>query len=235
MAAREIETGAFACASCPIGSTAGVGHGGRCPLVDRRRRTGAYLYMEGAAAEKIWFVKQGSVVLSREADDRRGEGIAWTVRGPGALLGAEGLVRPTYLDSARAVADTTVCTASREALSQWLGAREGAARAVLDLVLLAQSVDAPGRSGSDGNATRRVAAFLLEDPRGTSPTLPRRVVAGLLGMLPETLSRALRALSELGFVEVTRRSVRIVDRPGLEDAAHPEAARARHPVEPAAE
>ena len=231
MAAREIEPNSLACATCPIGAAAGVGHGGRCPLVDRKRRAGAYLYVEGSAAEKVWFVKQGSVVLSREGDERGGEGIAWTVRGAGAMLGAEALVRPTYVDSARAVTDTTVCTASREAMSQWMGSREGAARTVLDLVLLAQSVDAPRRSGSDGSAVRRVAAFLLEDPRGTSPDLPRRVIAGLLGMLPETLSRALKVLADRGVIETTRRSLRIVDRDALEVTAHGEAARSHPPSE----
>lgn len=226
MVARESESGIGACATCPIGAASGVGHGGRCPLVDRRRRAGAYLYMEGGAAEKVWFVKGGRVVLTREGDERRGEGIAWAVRGPGALLGAEALVRPSYVDSARAVTDTTVCTVSRDALAQWIAAREGAARAVLELVLLAQSVDAPRRSGSDGNAVRRVAAFLLEDPRGTSSELPRRVIAGFLGMLPETLSRALRVLADRGVIETTRRTVRITDRAALEEAARPDRSRA---------
>jgi CRP-like cAMP-binding protein len=221
MAAREVEAGVGACATCPLGAASGVGHGGRCPLVDRRRRAGTYLYLEGGAAEKVWFIKHGRVVLSREGDDRRGEGIAWTARGPGSMLGIEALVRPTYLDSARAVIDTTVCTASREAMQGWIGSREGAARTVLELVLLAQSVDTPRRSGSDGNAVRRVASWLLEDPRGTSPELPRRVIAGFLGMLPETLSRALKALSERGAIATTRRQVRIVDRRLLEAAAHP--------------
>lgn len=196
---------------------------------NRRRRAGAYLYLEGGTAEKVWFVKDGRVVLTREGDERRGEGVAWAVRGPGALLGTEALVRPTYVDSARAVGDTTVCTASRDTVAQWMASREGAARAVLDLVLLAQSVDAPRRSGSDGNAVRRVAVFLLEDPRGTSSELPHRVIAGFLGMLPETLSRALRVLADRGVIETTRRTVRITDRAALEEAARPERSRAHEP------
>ena len=227
MAARDLDPGALACTTCPIGAASGVGHGGRCPLVDRRRRAGAYLYLEGGPAEKVWFVKEGRVVLTREADDRRGEGIAWTARGPGAMIGAEALVRPTYVDSARAVCDSTVCTASREAMAHWMAAREGAARTVLDLVLIAQSVDAPRRSGSDGSAVRRVAVFLLEDPRGTSSELPRRVIAGFLGMLPETLSRALKVLADRGVIETTRRTVRIADRAKLEEAARPEPVRPR--------
>lgn len=230
MAAQDLRAADFACAACPVGAVSGVGSGGRCPLVDRRRRAGAYLYLQGGAAEKVWFVKAGRVVLSREGEDGQREGVAWAVRGPGAMLGVEALVRPTYVDSARAVIDTTACTASRDVMLQWIAAREGAARAVLELVLLAQSIDAPRRSGSDGSAVRRVAAFLLEDPRGLAPELPRRVIAGFLGMLPETLSRALRALASRGAIETTRHSVRIVERARLEASAKHEPARAARAV-----
>lgn len=111
--------------------------------------------------------------------------MAWAVRRPGSLVGVEALVRDTYLDTARAVTDVVVCVASREETQGWLHAREPAARAVLECVLLALCSDAPRRAGADGSARQRVASWLLEQPRGQSQALPRNVVAGLLGMLPE--------------------------------------------------
>jgi CRP-like cAMP-binding protein len=66
----------------------------------------------------------------------------------------------------------------------------------------------------------RVAAWLLDAAPGEMGALPRHVVAELLGMQPETLSRALAALAEAGAIEVTRRRIDVRDHAALEDAAH---------------
>lgn len=210
---------AAACARCPIGKAAGVGQGGRCPMSDRPRAAGTFLYSEGETVDKVWFVKQGTVVLSREADDRRGRGVAWAIRRAGTLLGVEGLVRRTYLDSARAVTDVTLCSASREEIEAWVDAREPAARALLDLVLRAQAHDFPRRARSEGNAVKRVARWLLDEGPESAAGIPRTVLAELLGMLPETLSRALAALVARGALETTRRSIRIAGVEALNEAA----------------
>jgi CRP/FNR family transcriptional regulator len=215
--------GVNGCATCRIGAASDVGHGGHCPMVDRRRPAGASLYVAGEPAERVWFVKHGALLLSRDADDGGGAGVAWAVRRAGSLVGVEALVRGTYLDSARALTDVTVCVATREDMDAWLRTRGPAARAVLECVLLALCADAPRRAGADGNARRRVAGWLLEQPRepGAASTagLPRQVVAGLLGMLPETLSRALGSLAKEGVVAVTRRRVEIRDVAALEAIA----------------
>ena len=49
--------------------------------------------------------------------------------------------------------------------------------------------------------------------------MPRHVVASLLGMVPETLSRALAQLARTGAIEVTRQAVRIRDSQALKEAA----------------
>jgi CRP/FNR family transcriptional regulator len=199
-------------------------------MVDRQRAAGACLFVAGEPAERIMFVKRGAVTLSREAGSGRGEGVTWTVRRPGSLLGAEALVRETYLDSARAVTDVVVCTASREEIDAWMRSRDGASRAFLECVLLAQCEDAPRRAGSEGSAQQRVASWILEESRGERPGLPRNVVAALLGMLPETLSRALAALSARGVITVTRRTVDVRDAEALEAVASGHADRAKRAV-----
>lgn len=211
------ERRAATCALCPLGKAAGEGQGGRCPMSDRPRPAGTFLYSEGETVDRMWFVKQGTVVLSREADDRRGRGVAWAIRGAHTLLGAEGLVRLTYLDSARAVTEVILCSASRDEIKAWIDACEPAARALLDLVLLGHALDSPRRASSEGNAVERVARWLLEGP--VSPGVPRTVIAELLGMLPETLSRALAALAASGAIETTRRSIRIAGVEALHEAA----------------
>lgn len=210
------------CATCPIGAAAGAPQGGRCPLVERRRPAGAALYVAGEPVDRVFFVKRGAVLLSREAGEARGEGIPWAVRGPGAVLGVEGLVHPTYLDSARCVTEAVVCAAPKAEIALWLRGCDDAPRALLECVLRSQCTDAPRRAGSDGSAVARVARWLLDGESGhprRASALPRRVIAGLLGMQPETLSRALAALATKGAVSVTRRRVDVLDRSLLERLA----------------
>ena len=208
-----------ACAGCAIGAPSMPGGDSRCPMIERHRSAGACLYIAGEPAERILFVKRGAITLAREIDHGRSESVTWTVRRPGTVLGVEALVRETYLDSARAVTDVVVCVASRDDVGAWMGSRDGAARALLDCVLLTPCADAPRRAGSEGSAQQRVAAWLLEQAREPQSSLPRQVVAALLGMLPETLSRALGALASRGLVEVTRKTVRVLDEHALEEVA----------------
>ena len=79
------------CSSCPCGKAAGVRYGGRCPLVDRKRGRDELLALEGDAAQTVWFIKRGTVVLSRSAAD--GVDRPRAVRGPGSFVGLEALIR----------------------------------------------------------------------------------------------------------------------------------------------
>lgn len=213
------EHGASRCHTCPLGAAARVAQGGRCPFVARDRDSGALLYVEGAAADQIWYVQRGFVGLSREAGEARGPGVIWAVRRAGEMLGVEALVRGAYRDSARTLSPTTLCAASREAVDRWLGPPDAPARALLQLALRSRGHESPRRSGADGPASRRAARWLLDDAEGDAPPIPRHVVADLLGMTPETLSRALAALAATGAVAVDRRSVRVLDRDALRRAA----------------
>jgi CRP-like cAMP-binding protein len=172
---------------------------------------GTWLYAEGDPIASIGFLKRGTVVLSREASDRGGRRVAWALRRPGALLGAEGLVRPAYLDSARALTEVVHCSAPRSELTAWVDGSGTAARALLDLVLLGPALDAPRRASSEGSAVERVAQWLLDEGPASAEGVPRKVIAELLGMLPETLSRALAALTACGAIVSTRRSIRVLD------------------------
>lgn len=218
MVVRRLAESGSGCANCRLGMAAGVGAGERCPWVDVHRPAGACLFVAGEAASRMLFVKRGAVTLSRESGRRRDDEVTWAVRRPGSLLGAEALVRDTYLDTARAVTDVLVCVASREDVDGWLRARPEAARAMLEVVMQAHCADAPRRSSSEGNAEERVASWLLEQTSDAAP-LPRNVVAALLGMLPETLSRALAALATRGLIEVSRKHVAVLDAAALEAVA----------------
>jgi CRP/FNR family transcriptional regulator len=196
------------CLSCPLGIAAGVGRGGFCSLVARRRAPGEIIHLEGTRGATVWYVKRGAVVVSRG-------GRAVATRREGSLLGLELLVRERYLETARALGGTVLCGLARADLDAWL-ADAGRARAILESALRAQSADAPRGAGVDGPSRARVARWLLD---GVDEAVPRRTVASLLGMAPETLSRALAGLARAGAIATTRRSVRVLDRRALEQVA----------------
>lgn len=198
---------------CPIGRAAGCGAGRRCPMSPRTYEAGAMLCGESSAAERLWYVQHGSVALFRETGDQRGAGVPWAVRRPGQLVGDECLVQEGYSDTAVALTQVTLCVASRDSFNQWIdNVGVVASRAVMGLVISARCADGPRPTSAEGSAVRRVARWLADEARdGRAPEMPRGVVAGLLGMLPETFSRALSRLSVMGAIKSTRREIRVVD------------------------
>lgn len=215
-----VELRVVSCATCPCGRAAGVGVGGRCPFIDRQRQRGEYVYFQDEPASHVWFVKRGTVVLTRTQGDADSAERARAVRKAGSFLGLESLVRPTYIDTARVTAAATLCGASREAIDAWLGAPGTPTRVALEQMLKTVCDDVPRGASPDGNAVRRVARWLINEvPTGGAQAVPRRYTAGLLGMVPETFSRALARLAQTGAIEVTRQSLRVTNLDALRDAA----------------
>jgi len=208
------------CRRCPVGIASGIPERGQCPFVPRKRAAGAVFHVAGEAVERVSFVKSGAVLVSRSVDEEQVEGTPWAVRRAGSFLGLEGLVGVHHLDSARALTDVTLCTATLDAVEIWLEARRSAARIVLDSVLRSGTGERPLRGNADGTAPRRAASWLLENADRRFPSaMSRRVMAGLLGMRPETLSRALRTLAERGVIRHGRATIEILDRARLRSIA----------------
>jgi CRP/FNR family transcriptional regulator len=207
----------LSCLACPVGKACGIGQGSFCRWVSRRKRAGEILFLEGEPASTVWFIKSGTVVLSRSGSQASREETASGVRTPGSFVGLEALVRPTYLDLARITEDAVLCGAARDTVDAWLGPPNAPARMILEQTLRALAAVPPRAASPDGSASGRLARWLLETAhRDDAPPIPRRYVASLLGMAPETLSRALAHLSEQGLIELTRKRLRIKDRDGLE-------------------
>ncbi|MDE2598002.1 MAG: Crp/Fnr family transcriptional regulator [Rhodocyclaceae bacterium] len=69
------------------------------------------------------------------------------------------------------------------------------------------------------NATQRVVAYLLSQPREADETrfpFNKGLIASKLGLTPETLSRLLHQLAEAGLIEVSGKRVQIIDSAALE-------------------
>ncbi len=200
-------------ATCPIGRAAGCASGGNCPMHARSIAAGTTVFVEGAEVARVWYVFEGMVGLWRAMGDDRGVGVPWATRRAGTLLGSEGLTQDAYADTAIALTDVTLCSAERDTFRRW--ATEGsleAARTVMELVIRTHCSGEPRPSSSEGPASRRVARWLADESRGgLAPPIPRAVVAGLLGMLPETFSRALARLTACGAIHVTRKRIQVTD------------------------
>lgn len=174
---------------------------------------GATLCLEGTLAQRIWYLVDGVVALVRAVGEHRGVGVPWTTRRGGSLVGDEALVQREYIDTAVALTPITVCSAEVDAFRRWTDeAGADAARAVMELVIKTHCASTPRPSSAEGTAARRVARWLADECRGgVAPALPRSAIAGLLGMLPETFSRALAALRHAGAITVSRQQIRVAD------------------------
>lgn len=110
---------------------------------------------------------------------------------------------------------TILATTTR--VTEWLNERSAASRVLLEVILRASEDEFLPQSSPDGTAAQRVAHWIIS--RRDLPSernLPRNVMADMLGMRPETLSRALHSLADLDLIEVGRRHVLIVDLEGLQ-------------------
>lgn len=186
-------------------------------MTQERAPVGVTLHVEGAPVERVRYVIAGTVGLWRGDDEARGAGIPWQLRRAGTLLGAEGLTEDHHTDTAITLTEVTTCAATRACFKRWAMEESlEAARAVMTLLVRAQCDDQPRASSVDGTATRRVARWLADETRGgVAPMIPRAVVAGLLGMAPETLSRSLAKLAERGAISLCRKEIRVIDAEAL--------------------
>jgi CRP/FNR family transcriptional activator FtrB len=177
------------------------------------------IYHEDEPGRRIWFIKRGTVVLVRDLDGES-EGHVRAVRFPGTFIGIEALISDQYTDAARAASNVTLCSIAREAIDTWLGPPEMPARVALELTLRAACTDRMRSAAPDGTAVQRLAAWLCDEgPRHVMAVIPRKSVADLLGMRPETLSRALAELVKRGAIESGRNRLSIVSVDRLREAA----------------
>lgn len=190
----------------------------RSASVERYPR-GAILAEQGKMADVLHIILSGTVELYSSAQGR--ELGVFLMNSGDVLMPAAALYSEPYLVSARSVATARVLLLDAVAVR-----RVAAASAELALrlarimagqfrVSVRQIVDLKCR-----NAAQRLGSFLLRlaDDAGSSPaelTLPKRHLAGRIGMTPETLSRSLQILADHGLV-VRGRQVILRDRPEIE-------------------
>lgn len=180
----------------------------RTPLLDAARVSryarGEPIFHQGDTALFLHIVAEGWVKLYRIAPSGA-EAVVGTMTRGQSFGEPIALRRATYPVSAEASTDAQVIAVPAEALVSMLKARPEAAISIIASTfqhlqgLIEQIEQLKARSG-----TQRVAEFLLElCPEGVEQaavTLPydKMLIAGRLGMKPESLSRAFARLREHG-------------------------------------
>ncbi len=209
------------CKSCPLGLASAPG---QCPFEESVKPPGTVLLRQGERPEAAWYVRSGQVLISVSSGNGSG---SCAVRGAGALLGLEALLGEPSGCEAHALSDVVLCALDIDDFRAWIGPLVSPQGTVLTLALREAARQTEERIALEGSATQRVARFLLgrhvAGAGDSALEIQKQLLARVLGMRPETLSRALAELRERGVLGRGRR-VTVVDPEGLERVASAEVA-----------
>jgi len=170
-----------------------------CPW--RERRLSAGVAVSPAGARSLWYLREGWVVVS--SADRLDRELSCCVRGPRSLIGLEALARQPLRLRVWTLSTVRLCTIEIAAFHDWVGDSGGPVATVLDCAVEEVVRRAVEREGLSGTALVRLARFLVRSiPAREGPERPLElkalVLARVLAMRPETLSRALSELRGRG-------------------------------------
>lgn len=169
-----------------------------------------------ASELSLAYVRRGRVLVTTV--DEQGRETLCMLRRAGALIGIESLQGYFVPYQIWMLGEVELCTAGHQLLSAWLGQQEHAAATLAAKAIASASNCLTERMAMTAPTATRLGRFLLSaaelDPsaRGqhAQVALPRNVLARVLGMRPETLSRALRKLERAGAIQLEP-DLRVVD------------------------
>ena len=191
---------------------------------------GEHLFRSGAKFTSLYAIRTGFFKTRIEHEDGREQITGFQMAGE--IIGMDAISSNAHTCDAIALEDSEVCEipfASLEALSRELPSLQRHLHRILSreivrdqgIMLLLGSM----------SAEERLAAFLLKlsqrfAARGYSPTafhlrMTRQEIGSYLGMKLETVSRALSNFQQNGLISVNRKSVRLLDLPGLQAGFDP--------------
>lgn len=197
------------CQTCKLGAASLPSD---CPFHETRRPAGSVLLAEGEKPDVIWYLRRGRVALGTVTES--GMDASCAVRGPETLLGIEVLLGQPVPYQVWSLTDVVLCAIDAAQFRAWTGSLNTPIGAVLDMTLREASRRVADRQALEGTAVQRIARFLVASHEAGSPDDPldlqQRIIARVLSMRPETLSRAMAKLREDDALEPGR-NVRIKD------------------------
>jgi len=193
----------------------------RRQMTEVKLSRGDHLFLEGDQGDRLYVVLDGKIKLTRAATDGRES--LWSVLGPGEMFGELSLFDPRPRTStASAVTDATVTALGDEALRPWLMDRPDVSmhmlRALARRLRRANDVtadlvftDVPGRVAK--NLLDLAERFGERDNAGlhVHHDLTQEELAQLVGASRETVNKALADFAARGWLQISARSVLILD------------------------
>jgi CRP-like cAMP-binding protein len=163
---------------------------------------------------ELIYVAEGRLLVS--AVDEKGDEILSILRGTGTLIGLERLQDIMVPYQLWALSDVHLETVELEPMKRWMNEALGEpAKSLVRSALEAAGSAVRERTTLHGRVLTRVAKFLLDATVGDSALrLPRFVMARILSMRPETLSRALKELEQRGAIALKPR-LKVVNQDAL--------------------
>ncbi|MHB8877516.1 MAG: Crp/Fnr family transcriptional regulator [Myxococcaceae bacterium] len=198
------------CRVCPLSATGA----GRCPFTPTQLPASAVVVNQGEAHPTVYFIREGTVALCTVDADGAERGLA--IRGPRSLLCFESLSGSPSPYEVRAISALRLCSMPARALGRWVGPDRSPAASIIELLLTELSRRQEDMSWRRGDSMSRVSRFVLAAGMkvdGARP-LQKQLVARVLGMRPETLSRCLGKLAERGLI-ARGGTAKVVDPSGL--------------------
>jgi CRP/FNR family cyclic AMP-dependent transcriptional regulator len=182
---------------------------------------GEHLFLEGQDGDRLYVVLDGKIKLTRAAVDGRENLVS--VLGPGEMFGELSLFDPRpRTSSASAVTDATLAALAHDALRSWLLERPEASMHMLQA--LARRLRRANDVAADlvfTDVPGRVAKNLLDladrfgeqerDGLHVHHDLTQEELAQLVGASRETVNKALADFAARGWLQISARSVLILD------------------------
>ena len=182
---------------------------------------GEHLFLEGQDGDRLYVVLDGKIKLTRAASDGRENLLS--VIGPGEMFGELSLFDPRPRTStASAVTDATVAALAHDALRPWLLERPDVSMHMLralakrvrrefDVTADLVFTDVPGRVAK--NLLDLADRFGEQNRDGlhVHHDLTQEELAQLVGASRETVNKALADFAARGWLQISARSVLILD------------------------
>jgi CRP/FNR family transcriptional regulator, cyclic AMP receptor protein len=193
----------------------------RRQMPDVKLSRGEHLFMEGQEGDRLYIVLDGKLKLTRAAADGRENLIS--VLGPGEMFGELSLFDPRpRTSSASAITDATLAGLAHGALIAWLGDHPDVSihmlralarrlRRANDVVADLVFTDVPGRVAK--NLLDLADRFGEQERDGlhVHHDLTQEELAQLVGASRETVNKALADFAARGWLQISARSVLILD------------------------
>jgi CRP/FNR family transcriptional regulator, cyclic AMP receptor protein len=193
----------------------------RRQMTDIKLSRGEHLFLEGQDGDRLYVVLDGKIKLTRAAADGRENLLS--VIGPGEMFGELSLFDPRPRTStASAVTDATVAALAHDALRPWLLERPDVSMHMLralakrvrrefDVTADLVFTDVPGRVAK--NLLDLAGRFGEQDRDGlhVHHDLTQEELAQLVGASRETVNKALADFAARGWLQISARSVLILD------------------------